>query len=65
MTEFSQACVSYAAGTMVLFTFMEPFNPPANLMKLDTLIILILHGRRHREVKQTTQSQRVSGRARI
>lgn len=62
MTEFLQACVSYAAGTMV---FMEPFNPPANLMKLDTLIILILHGRRHREVKQTTQSQRVSGRARI
>lgn len=28
----------YVAGTIVIVTFMEPFNPPNNLMMLDTLI---------------------------
>ena len=30
---FSKACVSCVANTMVIFTFMEPFNPPVNLIK--------------------------------
>jgi len=33
MAGFSKACVSCVASTMVIFTFMELFNPLANLIK--------------------------------
>lgn len=33
MAGFSKACVSCVASTLVIFTFMEPFNTPSNLIK--------------------------------